>query len=736
MENKQTHHCHHCKPGHKNPTANSSADKDQIYTCPMHPEIRQKGPGSCPLCGMALEPDEIRLDQEDDPELIDFTKRLKIGGALSLPLLALSMSDLIPGQPVQQALPPWLYAGLQFLLSTPVVLWSGLPFFERGWSSIKNMSLNMFTLIALGTGSAYLFSVAATFFPGIFPESVRTHGGMMPLYYEAAAIIITLVLLGQVLELRARKQTGSAIRALLGLAAKTARRIHSNGTEEDVSIEEINPNDLLRVRPGEKIPVDGVVTEGRSVVDESMLTGEPIPVEKEAGSSVTGATINGTGSFVMRAERVGADTMLSQIVKAVSQAQRSRAPIQKLADQMAAVFVPSVVLISVLTALSWYFWGPEPKVTHALINAVAVLIIACPCALGLATPMAIMVGTGRGATQGVLIKNAESLEQFGKITALVVDKTGTLTLGKPKLSSIKTVSGFSEDELLALAASLEKASEHPLAGAIVAGAADNKLSLFPVTDFESFTGMGVSGKVRGRAVLAGNRKLLEEFGVETSALIQIAAELQAGGDGALLVAIDGQAAGVIGAKDPIKESSKAAIAYFHSRKIEVIMLTGDNRKTAQAVAREVGIDRIEAEVLPRQKSEVIRKLQAEGKRVAMAGDGINDAPALAQADIGLAMGTGADIAIESAGITLVRGELSGVVRAHKLSRATMTNIRQNLLFAFGYNALGVPIAAGLLYPFTGLLLSPMLASFAMSLSSVSVIANSLRLRKADLELSS
>lgn len=732
MEHKHPHHCHHCEPGRA--TVPSDLDQDQIYTCPMHPQIRQKGPGSCPLCGMALEPEEIRLDQQDDPELIDFTKRLKICAALSAPLLILSMSDLIPGQPVQQALPFWLYAGVQFLLSTPVVLWGGLSFFERGWASVKNMSLNMFTLIALGTGAAYLFSLAATFFPEIFPESVKAHGGMMPLYYEASAVIITLVLLGQVLELRARKQTGNAIRALLGLAAKTARRILPSGAEEDVAIDKIKPGDLLRVRPGEKVPVDGVVNEGRSSVDESMLTGEAIPVEKEVGHAVTGATVNGTGSFVMKAEKVGADTMLSQIVKMVSQAQRSRAPIQKLADQVSAVFVPSVVAIAVVTALSWYFFGPEPKIIHALINAVAVLIIACPCALGLATPMAIMVGAGKGATHGVLIKNAESLEQLGKITTLVVDKTGTLTLGKPKLSVVKTVSGFSEEKLLTLTASLEKSSEHPLAGAIVSGAADRKLGLLSVTDFESFTGMGVRGKVQGQAVLAGNQRLLEKFGIETSALAAIAAELQANGHGALLVAVDGRPAGVIAVKDPVKESSKAAIAYFHSRKIEVVMLTGDNRKTAEAVAREVGIDRIEADVLPQRKSEAIQKLQAEeGKRVAMAGDGINDAPALAQADIGLAMGTGTDVAIESAGITLVKGDLNGVVRAHKLSRATMANIRQNLLFAFGYNALGVPISAGLLYPFTGSLLSPMLASLAMSLSSVSVIANSLRLRKIDLE---
>lgn len=719
----------------KTEKATSYADKERIYTCPMHPQIRQKGPGSCPICGMTLEPKEVSLDEQDDPELVDFTKRLKISAVLAIPLLALSMSDLIPGQPIQHMFPAWLYSGLQLVLSTPVVLWGGLPFFKRGWLSIKSMSLNMFTLIALGTGAAYLFSLVATFFPDVFPESVKAHGGMAPLYFEAAAVITALVLLGQVLELRARKQAGGAIRALLGLAAKTARRINSGGLEEEVAIDEIRPDDLLRIRPGEKVPVDGVVTEGRSVVDESMLTGEPIPIEKQIGSAVTGATINGAGSFIMKAEKVGADTMLSQIVKMVSQAQRSRAPIQKLADQVSAIFVPTVVLIAIVTAIAWYLLGPEPRMTHALINAIAVLIIACPCALGLATPMAIMVGTGKGAAYGVLIKNAESLEQLGKITTLVVDKTGTLTLGKPKLSLIKTVAGFAEDELLSLTASLEKSSEHPLASAIVSGATDRKLSMFPIKNFESITGMGVSGNVEGRKVLAGNQRLLEKFGVKTANLVEIASDLQMNGHGALFVAIDGNPAGVIAVKDPVKQSSKPAIAYFHSRNIEVVMLTGDNQRTAEAVARESGIDRVEAEVLPQQKGEVIRKLQSEGKHVAMAGDGINDAPALAQANIGIAMGTGTDVAIESAGITLVKGELNAIVRAHKLSRATMANIRQNLMFAFGYNALGVPIAAGLLYPFVGLLLSPMIASLAMSLSSVSVIANSLRLRKVDLEAS-
>lgn len=710
----------------------SAADKEKIFTCPMHPEIRQKGPGSCPICGMALEPEEITLDDQDDPELIDFSRRLKISLALAIPLLALSMSEMIPAISMQHLLPMWVYAGLQLLFSTPVVLWAGRPFFERGWASIKSMNFNMFTLIAVGTGTAYLFSLVATFFPDVFPDSVKTHDGMLPLYYEAAAVITTLVLLGQVLELRARKQTGSAIRALLGLQAKTARRVR-DGVEEDVAVEQIRPGDLLRVRPGEKVPVDGVVSEGRSAVDESMLTGEPIPVEKEAGSPVTGATLNGSGSFLMKAEKVGGDTMLSQIVKMVTQAQRSRAPIQKLADRVSAIFVPSVLAVAALTALAWWLFGPEPKMTHAIVNAVAVLIIACPCALGLATPMAIMVGTGKGATHGVLVKNAESLEELGKITTLVVDKTGTLTVGKPKLSAIKTLSEFAPDELLLLAAALENASEHPLAQAIVSAAKEKKLSLAKVENFESFTGMGVKGRVEGREMLAGNPKLLERFGITSSELTAVATKLQSEGQGALLVAIDHRPAGVIAVQDPIKESSKPAIAYFHSLGIKVVMLTGDNRATALTVARELGIDQVEAEVLPRQKGEVIAKLQAQGQRVAMAGDGINDAPALAQADIGIAMGTGTDVAIESAGITLVKGELNGIVRAHRLSRAVKRNIIQNLIFAFGYNALGVPIAAGILYPFFGLMLSPMFASVAMSLSSVSVIANSLRLRVMKLD---
>jgi len=703
-------------------------NKDTIFTCPMHPEIRQKGPGNCPICGMALEPEEIRLEEEANPELVDFTRRLKVSVILTIPLALLAMSDLLPGQPLQHALPGWAISWIQFLLATPVVLWGGLPFFERGFASIKNRNLNMFTLIAIGTGVAYVYSVIATLFPDLFPENLKVHSGLVPLYYEAAAVITTLVLVGQVLELRARSQTGNAIRALLGLAPKTARKVNADGTEVDIPLEHVHVGDHLRVRPGEKIPVDGKVVEGKSSVDESMITGEPIPVEKESGSSVTGATVNGSGSFVMEATRVGSETLLSQIVKMVSQAQRSRAPIQKLADKVSGYFVPAVVVISVLSALVWFFFGPEPAFTYAMVNAVAVLIIACPCALGLATPMSIMVGTGQGATHGVLIKNAEALETLEKITTLVVDKTGTLTVGKPKLALVKPLSGFTEDEVLSAAASIEKVSEHPLAEAVLAGANEKGLTISPTQDFESFTGMGLRGRVLGKEVLIGNKRLLNKFNVDSTTLANFAEDLQKTGYGAMLVAIDQKPAGVVAVKDPIKETAKEAISYFHQKGVEVIMLTGDSRHTARAVAEQIGIDRFEAEVLPEQKNEVIKKLQAEGKRVAMAGDGINDAPALAQAHVGIAMGTGTDVAMESAGVTLVKGDLLGIVRAHRLSQATMKNIRQNLFFAFIYNVLGVPVAAGVLYPIFGILLSPMLASLAMSLSSVSVIGNALRLR--------
>ena len=710
----------------------SESNSESIYTCPMHPEVRQKGPGNCPICGMALEPEELSLEEKENPELVDLTRRLKVSAALSIPLALFAMSDLIPGQPVQHSLPSWLIVGIQFLLATPVVLWGGFPFFERGWQSLKTRNLNMFTLIALGTGVAYIYSVVATFFPSLFPQDFQMHGGLVAVYYEAAAVIVTLVLLGQVLELKSRSQTGNAIRALLGLAPKTARKIQSDGTEVDIPLNHIHLGDKLRVRPGEKIPTDGKILEGKSSVDESMITGEPIPVEKTSGSSVTGATVNGTGSFVMEATRVGSDTLLSQIVKMVSQAQRSRAPIQKLADTVSGYFVPAVVLIAFVSALVWFFFGPEPAFTYAMVNAVAVLIIACPCALGLATPMSIMVGTGKGATLGVLIKNAEALETMEKITTLVVDKTGTLTEGRPELSEVRVLDGFSEALVLELVASLEKSSEHPLAAAIVAGAEAKGLKLFSPDSFESITGMGVKGRLQGKEVLAGNKKLLESNGVKADAIVEIAKDFQSQGHGAMLVAIDGEPAGVISVRDPIKASARGAIEYFHQRKIEVVMLTGDSRLTANAVAKELNIDRVEAEVLPDRKSEVVRILQSQGKIVAMAGDGINDAPALAQANIGIAMGTGTDVAMESAGITLVKGDLSGAVRAHKLSLATMRNIRQNLFFAFFYNALGVPLAAGVLYPFFGILLSPMLASLAMSLSSVSVIVNSLRLRKTSL----
>lgn len=710
----------------------SEVDKNKMYTCPMHPEVRQKGPGNCPICGMALEPEEISLEEKVNPELVDFTKRFKVSLVLAIPLLLLAMSDLIPGQPVQHTLPHWMYSGIQFLLATPIVLWGGLPFFERGWSSIRSWKLNMFTLIALGTGVAYAFSIVATFFPDMFPESFRVHGGMVPLYFEAAGVIVTLVLLGQMLELKARNQTGNAIRALLELAPKTARRIGPDGSEVDVSIETIKTNDFLRVRPGEKIPVDGLVTEGRTIVDESMVTGESVPVEKVVGSRVTGATVNSTGSFIMQATKVGSETLLSQIVKMVSQAQRSRAPIQKLADSVASYFVPIVVLVAIITAVVWYLLGPEPKSSYAFINAVAVLIIACPCALGLATPMSIMVGMGKGATHGVLVKNAEALEKLEKITTLVVDKTGTLSQGKPKLSEVRVLNNFDENEFLSLVASVEKSSEHPLAEAIVSGARERGIQLRNVKNFESISGLGIKGLVDAREILVGNRKFLESNGIEAKELADSAAELQSIGHGAMLVAIDGKAAGIIAVKDPIKVSSKSAVEYFHQQGIDIVMLTGDNRNTAAVVAKELGIKHFEADVLPKQKNEVIKRLQAEGKRVAMAGDGINDAPALAQADIGIAMGTGTDIAIESADVTLVKGDLMGIVRAHKLSQQTMKNIKQNLFFAFGYNTIGVPIAAGILYPFLGVLMSPMIASLAMSLSSVSVIANALRLKREKL----
>jgi P-type Cu+ transporter len=705
------------------------------YTCPMHPEIVRPGPGSCPICGMALEPRTILATEEENPELRDMTRRFWISLALTVPLLAAAMADMLPGMPVEHVLSAGWLPWIELLLATPVVLWGGWPFFQRGWTSVVNRSTNMFTLIAMGTGVAYFFSLTATVFPGLFPGSFGGANGSMngapPVYFEAAAAIVTLVLFGQVLELRARSRTGAAIRALLDLSPQTAR-ILRDGTEHRVPLEKVKPGDHLRVRPGEKIPVDGVVLEGASSADESMITGESIPVAKEPGSRVIGATMNSTGSFVMKAEHVGSETLLARIVQLVSQAQRSRAPIQRVADRVAAWFVPAVIAVAVLTFLVWSFLGPQPRLAHALVNAVAVLIIACPCALGLATPMAIMVGTGRGASAGVLIRNAEALEILEKVDTLVFDKTGTLTEGRPSVESVVTVSGGDESELVRLAASLEQGSEHPLSSAIVTAAKGNNMTLASATDFQSHTGLGISGKVDGKIVAAGNEKLLQQLGVPIDSLRQKADDLRRNGQTVVFVAVDGRAAGVIGVADPIKPSTPQALRDLKAAGLRIVMLTGDSRSTAQAVAAKLGIDDFEAEILPEKKSESVRRLQKQGRTVAMAGDGINDAPALAQADVGIAMGTGTDVAMESAGVTLVKGDLAGIVRARKLSQATMRNIRQNLFFAFIYNLLGVPIAAGVLYPFFGLLLSPILAAAAMSFSSVSVITNSLRLRKAQL----
>jgi Cu+-exporting ATPase len=702
------------------------------WTCPMHPQVVRSEAGSCPICGMALEPRTITVEEEN-PELRSMTRRFWASVALTSPVLALMISEMLPGKPLQARLGAAALVWVQFLLATPVVLWGGLPFFVRGWQSVVNRHLNMFTLIALGTGAAYLYSVAATLFPGIFPESFRDHHtGALAVYFEPAAAIVTLVLLGQVLELRARSQTSSAIRALLGLAPKTARVIRPDGTDEDVALEIVKTGDRLRVRPGEKVPVDGVVREGFSSVDESMVTGEAVPIEKEPGSKLTGGTINGTGGLVMEAERVGSDTLLAQIVRMVSEAQRSRAPIQRLADAVAGWFVPLVILVSLLTAIVWALYGPEPRMAHALVNAVAVLIIACPCALGLATPMSIMVGTGRGAQAGVLVRNAEALEVMERVDTLVVDKTGTLTEGRPKLTSVVLTEGFDEPTLLRLAASLEQASEHPLASAIVHGAKERNVQLARADDFRSVTGKGASARVDGRSVAIGNARLLEDLSIDTRLLANQADQMRTEGQTVVFVAVDGKPAGLIGVADPIKPSTEEAIRGLHAQRIKVVMLTGDNRRTAEAVARKLGIDQVEADVLPDQKSEVVKRLQKGGHIVAMAGDGINDAPALAQANVGIAMGTGTDVAIESASMTLVKGDLRAALRARRLSQATMRNIRQNLFFAFIYNVLGVPIAAGVLYPFFGLLLSPMIASAAMTFSSVSVIANALRLRQVEL----
>jgi Cu+-exporting ATPase len=702
------------------------------YVCPMHPQIVRDAPGSCPICGMALEPRTVTLEEPANPELVDMTRRFWVSTVLTVPLLALAMGEMILGRP-----PFGLGHGqglnlAQFGLATPVVLWGGWPFFERGWASVRNRSLNMFTLIALGTGIAYLFSVFATAFPDLIPASVRGHGGTVPVYYEAAAVITTLVLMGQVLELRARHATSGAIRALLGLAPKTARKVTADGREEDISLEFVHVGDRLRVRPGESVPVDGAVLEGTSGVDESMVSGEPIPVEKVPGSRITGGTLNQTGTFVMRAERVGKDTLLSQIVKRVSEAQRSRAPIQRLADQVSAWFVPLVIVAAAVTAIVWSTVGPEPRLAHAVVNAVAVLIIACPCALGLATPMSIMVGTGRGARAGVLVRDAEALELLAKVDVLVVDKTGTLTEGKPALVSVEASNGVDPELMLRFAASLERGSEHPLASAIVRGAEARAVVLAAVENFRSVPGKGVIGSVEGRTVMVGTERMLEEQSISPGALTARAGELRHDGQTVMYVAIDGRAAGLLGVADPVKASTPEAITTLREDGIRVVMLTGDNRTTATAVAHRLGITEVEAEVLPEGKGDVVARLQAEGHVVAMAGDGVNDAPALARAHVGIAMGTGTDIAMESAAVTLVKGDLRGIVRARRLSRGTVRNIRQNLFFAFIYNAVGIPIAAGVLYPALGLLLSPMIASAAMSFSSVSVIANALRLRRIEL----
>ncbi len=701
------------------------------YVCPLHPEIIRDAPGACPICGMALEARTVGTAEPPNPELTDMKRRFGVSAVLALPLLAVAMSDLVPGQPLQHAVPPRLLAWLQLVLATPVVLWGGWPFFARGWRSLVNRSLNMFTLIATGTGAAYGYSVVATLFPAAFPESFRMHG-RVAVYFEAAAVIVALVLLGQVLELTARSRTGNAIRALLRLAPATARLVEAGGDERDVPLDRVQVGDRLRVRPGGKVPVDGAIEEGSSSVDESMVTGEPIPAEKVAGDRVSGGTVNGGGTFVMRAERVGADTLLAHIVHQVSEAQRSRAPIQRLADRVAAVFVPAVVVTAVATFGLWAWLGPQPRLAHALVNAVAVLIIACPCALGLATPVSVMVGVGRGATAGVLIRDAEALEALEKVDTVVVDKTGTLTAGKPRVARVATAEGVSEDELLGLAASLERGSEHPLAGAIVAAAAVRRLALAPVIDFVSRAGEGVRGTVAGRAVALGNERLFAALGIALDGWLARAADARARGQTVVFVAVEGRVAGILGVEDPIKPTTPEAIAILHRDKLRVVMLTGDTREAAETVAERLGIDEVIAGVSPAGKGDAVKRLRSEGRRVAMAGDGINDAPALALADVGIAMGTGTDVAMESAAVTLVKGDLRGVARARRLSRATMRNIRTNLFWAFAYNTVGVPVAAGVLYPAFGLLLSPMIAAAAMSFSSVTVISNALRLRRAPL----
>jgi len=724
-------HQHHAHANKASPDASEAPESaaGTIWTCPMHPQIRWDHPGNCPICGMALEPIEPSLDEGPSSELMDMNRRFRVSAVLTIPLVVLSMTPELFGW---SPLPKLTSAMIQFGLATPVVLWGGWPFFQRFWQSLRNNSPNMFTLIGLGVGVAYGYSVVAVLFPQIFPPSLRTMDGMVPVYFEAAAVITTLVLLGQVLELRARSSTNKAIRALLGLAPKTARRVNADRSETDVPLDQVHVGDLLRVRPGEKVPTDGEVIEGHSSVDESMITGEPVPVEKTAGDVVTGATVNGTGSLLMRATRVGKDTMLSQIVHMVAEAQRSRAPIQKLADQVSGWFVPAVVLIAIVTFVTWSLIGPEPRFSHALVNAIAVLIIACPCALGLATPMSIMVGTGRGAQAGVLVKNAEALELMEKVDTLVCDKTGTLTLGKPKLVDVKAVDGFGEEEVLRLSAALERESEHPLAAAVFEGASERGLDAPEATDFASVTGKGATGSVSGRRVAVGNAAMMTLVAVDPTSLEADADAHRAEGKGTIFVAIDGELAGLLVVADPIKENARSAVDQLHRDGIRVVMMTGDSRRTAEAVARRLGIDEVMAEVLPEDKQSKVSELRSQGRKVAMAGDGINDAPALAAADVGIAMGTGTDIAMESAAVTLVKGDLNGIVRARKLSRAVMSNIRENLFFSFAYNAAGVPIAAGVIYPAFGILLSPIMAGAAMALSSVSVIVNSLRLSRVDL----
>ncbi|MEL6204133.1 MAG: copper-translocating P-type ATPase [Pseudomonadota bacterium] len=738
MEHAHVHRHDHSKHGHQHGGGIDAASggydtvppdfSGTVYTCPMHPEVRRPGPGSCPICGMGLEVEGAVVDEGPNPELIDFKHRLWVGIVLTIPVTILAMGPFIGITVFKEVFGYRTTLWIELILSTPVILWSGWPFFERGYASFRTMNLNMFSLIGMGVAAAYVFSVVAVLAPGIFPAGFRDEGGNVGVYFEAAAVIVTLVLLGQVMELRAREGTGRAIRALLDMAAKSARVIRPDGTEAEIPLEDVQVGDRLRVRPGEKVPVDGIVSEGRSSVDESMISGEPVPVEKTPGETLTGATINGTGSLIMEATRVGADTMLSQIVDMVAKAQRSRAPIQKFADQVAGKFVPVVILVAVLSFIAWAIWGPDPALSYGLVSAVAVLIIACPCALGLATPMSIMTATGRGAQAGVLIKNAEALERFEKIDTLIVDKTGTLTEGKPKLIAVLPEPDHDEAEVLHLAASLERGSEHPLAEAIVRGAEERGLSLSDAAEFEAITGKGVRGVVGGKAVALGNARLVTELGLDGGALMEAANARRDEGETVMFIVLENRIAGLVCVADPVKETTPAALKTLHDLGFRIIMATGDNERTARAVAARLGIDEIRADVLPEDKARIIRELQEEGRKVAMAGDGVNDAPALAQADVGIAMGTGADVAIESAGFTLVKGNLDGIVRARRLSQATMRNIRQNLFFALVYNASGVPVAAGILYPFFGILIGPIFAAFAMSASSLSVVLNALRLR--------